>query len=138
MKRVGLWKWICRFIIIAIVFIPLSILFFNQFFTYGDCNIKETLYLAHRGYTLNYQENTLLAYIDAIDRGYGVEIDVLCSANKTPFAFHDVNTLRLTGEEKEFVKLTDIEIGNLYIQTTIDEWIYNSTAKIPSLNETLY
>lgn len=54
--------------------------------------------IAHRGYTLHYPENTLIAVKAAIDAGARyVEIDVQMSAEGVPVLFHDADLTRVCG-----------------------------------------
>ena len=54
--------------------------------------------IAHRGYTLHYPENTLLALRAAIDAGARfLEVDVQLAADGTPLLFHDDTLERVCG-----------------------------------------
>lgn len=55
--------------------------------------------IAHRGYTLQYPENTLVAFESAIDAGAQfIECDVQLSADSVPVLFHDRNLLRICNQ----------------------------------------
>ena len=55
--------------------------------------------VAHRGYTLHYPENTLLAIDAAVKAGARfVEVDIQLSADEVPFLFHDRSLERLCAE----------------------------------------
>jgi glycerophosphoryl diester phosphodiesterase len=55
--------------------------------------------VAHRGYTLHYPENTLLALRAAVEAGaHYLEFDVQLSADKVPVLFHDRDLQRMCGQ----------------------------------------
>jgi glycerophosphoryl diester phosphodiesterase len=55
--------------------------------------------VAHRGYALNYPENTLLSLAAAVEAGaHYLEFDVLLSADKVPVLFHDRDLQRMCGQ----------------------------------------
>ena len=61
-------------------------------------NINFTKF-AHRGYSKNYTENTLLAFNEAYDLGYNFfELDVRASKDGEVYVFHDQSFKRLTGK----------------------------------------
>ena len=84
--------------------------------------------IAHRGVTRNDQENTLLAFHQALLEGAdGLEIDVRLSKDEKPIIFHDEDTSRLFDK-------------NLEIKNTIYselETLGNSENRIPLLDEVL-
>jgi len=70
--------------------------------------------VAHRGYPTQYPENSLLSIHQALMCGaQAVEFDIQCSAQGTPFVFHDEDTLRLTGKKHTIYKLQDAQIRTL-------------------------
>ncbi|MBI1422497.1 MAG: glycerophosphodiester phosphodiesterase [Gammaproteobacteria bacterium] len=55
--------------------------------------------VAHRGYTLHYPENTLLALRAAVDAGaHYLEFDIQLSKDKEPVLFHDRDLQRMCGQ----------------------------------------
>lgn len=53
---------------------------------------------AHRGASIDYPENTLLAFRSAIELGaYGIEMDVHVSKDGVPVVIHDADVARTTG-----------------------------------------
>jgi glycerophosphoryl diester phosphodiesterase len=61
--------------------------------------MKNPQLVAHRGYTLHYPENTLIAAEAAIKAGARyVEIDVQLSSDQQPVLFHDRKLARVCGE----------------------------------------
>lgn len=68
---------------------------------------------AHRGLHdggQNIPENTLEAFSAAIQKGYGIELDVHISADQTPVVIHDTNLLDTTGLEADINEVSDNEI----------------------------
>ena len=58
--------------------------------------------VAHRGYSGNYPENTLLAYQSAYMHGARwMELDLQLSADKVPMVHHDASLLRMAGVDKD-------------------------------------
>lgn len=71
--------------------------------------------VAHRGYPARYPENTLIGIEAALLAGArAVEFDVQCSADGTPYVFHDESLLRLTGHNGHIFHHSDDFIENLY------------------------
>ncbi len=90
---------------------------------------------AHRGYSGNYPENTMLAFEKAVEVGvFGIELDVQLSKDGVPFIIHD-ETLERTTNGVGFVKdHTAAELLELSINS-----IYNKerSLKIPTFEEYL-
>lgn len=85
---------------------------------------------AHRGLVDNdYPENSLSAFKKAIDKNYGIELDVNPIENGTPVVFHDSKMSRMTGKDKYIQNLSKEEFES----TTL----INSSEKIPTLQEVL-
>ena len=95
----------------------------NQIFIYDENNRKkETItvvsykWIAHRGYSGQYVENTVKAIREAAKAGaFGVEIDVRLSKDGTPFAFHDENFNVKTNDSGK----TDFKYDYSYIKSKI-------------------
>ena len=62
-------------------------------------------YIAHRGLFNNEDipENSLKAFEKAVEKGYGVELDVQMTTDGKLVIFHDGSLLRMTGINKELV-----------------------------------
>ncbi len=74
--------------------------------------------LAHRGLhdkDAGRPENSLEAVAAAIDRGYGIEIDLQLSADKVPMVFHDYHLGRLTGETGPVAQRTADELAQIIL-----------------------
>ena len=86
--------------------------------------------IAHRGlWNKDIPENSLLAYKNAVDNGFPIEIDLYGTKDGEIVVFHDQNTFRLTGVYADIFDLTLAEIKELNIG--------NSEQKIPTLKEVL-
>ena len=86
--------------------------------------------IAHRGlWNEEIPENSLLAYKNAIESGYPIEIDVHKSKDGVLFVFHDDNLLRMTGVDALLHEKTSTEIKALNLLSTEE--------KIPTLSEVL-
>lgn len=72
----------------------------------------EERFLAHRGLYNNKDvpENSLLAFRKAVEKGYGMELDVQLTTDDRLVVFHDASLLRMTGIDKN---LTDCSFDEL-------------------------
>lgn len=85
--------------------------------------------IAHRGYPVNYPENTLSSFQAAIDIGFShMELDVHMSKDGIPVVMHDHTIDRMTDGAGEIRDYTLEELKNFTI---------NSNEKIPTLEEAL-
>jgi glycerophosphoryl diester phosphodiesterase len=79
--------------------------------------------IAHRGlHDEEAPENSMEAFRRAIARGYGIEIDVLLSADGKVVVFHDTSLQRMTGVDKGINTLSWEQISQLRLLGT-DEGI---------------
>jgi len=88
--------------------------------------------IAHRGFhdwRRSRPENTLAAFVAAIQARYAIECDLHVAADGVPVVFHDDELRRLTGEEGCVRDRTSAELGDLRVLDT-PEWI-------PTLDELL-
>ena len=86
--------------------------------------------IAHRGlWNEEIPENSLLAYKNAIEKGYPIEIDVHKSKDGVLFVFHDDNLSRMTGVDALLHEKTSTELKSLTLNGTEE--------KIPTLKEVL-
>ncbi len=93
--------------------------------------IKED-YIAHRGLhteDLSVPENSMLAFKNAIELGYSIELDLNMLFDGTIVVFHDFNLKRLTGLDQNISKLTYDDIKDLKL--------YDTNEHIPLLSEVL-
>lgn len=73
----------------------------------------EKQYIAHRGFHDNSSErpeNTLPAFKMAVDRGYGIEMDVQLTKDKVPVVAHDYDLKRIAGVDKRIEDCTFEEL----------------------------
>ncbi len=84
---------------------------------------------AHRGVHDEYPENSLPAFVKALELNLGIELDIHLTSDEQLVVFHDDNLKRMTGAN-EFIKLLTYE--------QIKEYKLNNTeCKIPLLREVL-
>ncbi len=91
-----------------------------------------TIPLAHRALhdkTAGLPENTLGAARAAVERGYGIEVDVQGAADGTPMVFHDFELQRLTEDEGAVKDRSVSELAALKV--------LGSDEKIPRLAQLL-
>jgi glycerophosphoryl diester phosphodiesterase len=92
--------------------------------------------IAHRGFSGNYPENTLLAFEKALDTGAdGIETDLQLSRDNVPVLFHDDTLKRITGVDKKPRELTLAELQSFDAGSWFDPAYHEQ--KIPSLDELL-
>ncbi|CAM4329570.1 glycerophosphodiester phosphodiesterase [Erysipelothrix inopinata] len=75
-------------------------------------------YFTHRGYYTKDQsipENSLSAFQNSIEHGFGIELDLQLSKDGVVYVFHDDNLKRMTGNEHQFIELNSDEIDALRI-----------------------
>ncbi|MDO5520427.1 MAG: glycerophosphodiester phosphodiesterase family protein [bacterium] len=87
---------------------------------------------AHRGFHDNEgdaPENSLQAFSNAIDYGYGIELDIQLSKDGVPVVFHDYTLNRVTGVDRKVSDLTLSELKQLRL--------CKSDQQIPTLEEVL-
>ncbi len=78
---------------------------------------------AHRGLHGNgVPENSLLAFKLAVERGYGIELDVRLSKDKVLVVFHDDTLTRVCGIDKRVDELTAEELRDIRLSGT-DEYV---------------
>ena len=89
-------------------------------------------YYAHRGLHDNDKEapeNTMAAFQNAVEQGYGIELDVQLTKDEQVVVCHDYHLRRICGVDREVDSLTYEELQ----QYTI----YNSEERIPLFKEVL-
>ena len=77
--------------------------------------------IAHRGlHDISRQipENSMPAFMGAVDRGFTIELDIRRTADNQIVVFHDSNVLRLTGSNQEIDALPFQSIKDLRIRNT--------------------
>lgn len=83
-----------------------------------DTQIPNT-HFAHRGlHNHEYPENSLPAFELAMQKGYGIELDVHLLASGEVVVFHDDTTLRMTGIDRKISSLTKDELSSFFLGGT--------------------
>ena len=98
--------------------------------------------IAHRGlWGETIPENSILAYQNAVDNGYPIEIDVYLTKDLQIVSFHDVTLKRMTGADgfiydKTLSELKELKLnGTEYSIPTLDEILDICENKTPLLIE---
>jgi glycerophosphoryl diester phosphodiesterase len=109
--------------------------------------IMEQIYFAHRGLFDNktsYPENTMAAFKRAVDKGYGIELDVHLTRDKKLVVIHDHVLTRICGEYLEqhkgmdsWERLQNLKIEELDYEEIKELTIYGSKEKIPAFRDVL-
>jgi glycerophosphoryl diester phosphodiesterase len=89
-------------------------------------------YFAHRGLHDNdtqAPENSMKAFLRAVEKGYGIELDVQLTKDRIPVVFHDYSLKRVCGVDKKVRDLTFEELRHLTL--------YQSKERVPKLVEVL-
>ena len=97
---------------------------------------------AHRGlHGEDIPENSLPAFARAVERGYGIELDVQLSADGVIMVFHDDTLLRMTGAKGRVREYTCAELQQLRLGDseetvpTFDQVLETVSGRIPLLIE---
>lgn len=97
---------------------------------------------AHRGlHDKELPENSLAAFGAAVDRGFGIELDVRLTKDGVLVVFHDDTLTRMCGVDKRVSELTLDEIkelklaGSEYGVPTLEEFLDCVGGKVPLLIE---
>ena len=91
--------------------------------------------LAHRGLCLVAPENTLAAFHQALDAGYGFELDVYASKDGVPVVIHDPTVDRTTNGSGKVESMTLAELKQLDAGSGFDAKFAGQ--RIPTLDEVL-
>ena len=79
-----------------------------------------TLTIAHRGFSGQFPENTLLAFQEAIELGVeAIELDVQLSKDGEIMIFHDEELSRITGQkgylkDRSYAELRELDASGAY------------------------
>jgi glycerophosphoryl diester phosphodiesterase len=88
--------------------------------------------IAHRGFhdrAAGRPENSLAAFLAAVENSYAIECDLHPAADGVPVVFHDADLRRLAGEPAAVRDLTSMELGRMRLLGTDEH--------IPTLDEML-
>ena len=117
------------FLVLVIVAVIYVFLIMPRVSGRADMDLISSDY-AHRGlHSLRNPENSLAAFNAAMLRGYGIELDVRLTADGQVVVFHDANTMRMCGVDKNVRDATLDELRNLRLKGT--------AYTVPTLNEVL-
>lgn len=97
-----------------------------------DLTLWKNKFYAHRGLhnnAMNIPENSLTAFLSAVENNYGIELDVHITKDKIPVVFHDYSLLRMCGVNKDIEDLTFEELNKLTLHKTKE--------RIPTLESVL-
>lgn len=92
----------------------------------------ENTYIAHRGLFDNNTEcpeNSMKAFLNAIEHGYGIELDVRLTKDGLPVVFHDDDLYRVCGIRKKVSDMNYSELRSYYL--------FSSEEKIPLFKDVL-
>lgn len=118
-------------ILVGIVILYLLMIMPRMFHRPDQSRFQNWLY-AHRGFHDNNgdaPENSLKAFELAVDKGYGIELDIQLSKDGIPVVFHDSTLTRMTGIKKKVSDLTLDELKQIPLR--------RSDERIPTLQEVL-
>lgn len=97
-----------------------------------DRDLLKGKFIAHRGLHNQNEgvpENSLLSFEKAIEAGFPIEIDIHLTKDEKIVVFHDENTKRMCGTDRNIEESTLSELKELSLQ--------NTDQKIPTLQECL-
>ena len=128
------WQHIKASLIVVVV-ITGSIFTYNVATNRYNFNIeyiKNTEITAHRGDSLNYPENTILAFDSAVNKDADwIELDVQLTKDKEIVVCHDANLKRVAGVDKNIYDLSYEELSQINIKNNKDD----TNVKIPLLSD---
>ena len=100
--------------------------------------------IAHRGFSANYPENTMLAFEKALDAGVdGIETDLRLSLDEHAIIFHDDTLKHITGVDKvpeslSLAELKELNAGQGQKIPTLDELLQLTSSKATLILEIKY
>ena len=106
-----------------------------------DISFLRSNLIAHRGIHNSYCiENTIGAFIKAINRNYIIELDIHILQDNEIVVFHDFLLTRLTGvkkmiEKMSYAQLSKLKIKNKYQIPTLKQVMHIVNGKVPILIE---
>jgi len=128
------------FLYIAIVLIVVLGIFYLCILICPSERPKETdpslfTHYAHRGrHSEEIPENSLAAFRNAVDSGFGIELDLQLSSDGEVMVFHDYTLDRMTGETGTLSEQTAEQLSALRLLTSTG---LPTEEKIPTLTEVL-
>lgn len=133
-KTINLNKEVRKKIFKKIFFLCLIGIFLNSILLWAkrETNVAwlRNCYFAHRGlFNEEYPENSIIAFQNAIENDFAIELDIQFTKDKKVIVFHDYTLERLTGDKRNVSDLTYEEIKKLNL--------LNTKEKIPLLEDVL-
>ena len=116
-------------LVLAVLF---AVLVSPRMFSKPDMSALTGISYAHRGYfdnTSNAPENSLPAFEKAIEKGFGIELDVQLSSDGVAMVFHDADLERMCGVEGKIWEYTCAELQQMKLMGT--------DCTIPTLQEAM-
>ncbi len=109
-----------KILIISLVIILLLLLFIisPHIFSGADTSRLMGVRFAHRGYFDNdngIPENSLLSFEKAIEKGYGIELDVQLSSDGVAMVFHDADLERVCGVKGKIWEYTADQLREMQL-----------------------
>ena len=93
-------------------------------FNSPDCSALMGRFYAHRGFhnlANGIPENSLKAFRLAVEKDYGIELDVQLSSDGVPVVFHDNTLTRMCGVDKRVCELSLAELKKLSLGGTSEQ-----------------
>lgn len=105
-------------LLIVLIFLVYLFLIMPNLSNPADMDALRTAY-AHRGlWSEQVPENSMAAFARAVQRGYGIELDVQLSKDKKVVVFHDDSLKRMCGIDRKVSELTVAELKALRLKGT--------------------
>ena len=125
------------FVIVAIIFVCLIGIYIFMICPASGKRAKafDGKYIAHRGlHGGEVVENTLEAFKQAVEKGYGVELDIQLSSDKIAVVTHDYDLKRVFGIDKKVKDLSCEELKSIGVPT-LSEVLAVIDGKVPLVAE---
>ena len=125
------------FVIVAIIFVCLIGIYIFMICPASGKRAKafDGKYIAHRGlHGGEVVDNTLEAFKQAVEKGYGVELDIQLSSDKIAVVTHDYDLKRVFGIDKKVKDLSCEELKSIGVPT-LSEVLAVIDGKVPLVAE---
>lgn len=112
----------------------------------GELEPFRRTYIAHRGFFNNVDipENSIPAFRRAVDRGFGIELDVQMTTDDRLMVFHDESVKRMCGVDRKLTQMSSDEARALKLGDTdaqipfFEEVLATIGGKVPLIVEMKY
>lgn len=125
------------FVIVAIIFVCLIGIYIFMICPASGKRAKafDGKYIAHRGlHGGEVVENTLEAFKQAVEKGYGIELDIQLSSDKIAVVTHDYDLKRVFGIDKKVKDLSCEELRSIGVPT-LSEVLAVIDGRVPLIAE---